>query len=49
MAPSSANHDPFDLGFEAHDDFAPTGGDPIRVDRYRRAPWFHVMEWWKPG
>lgn len=26
---------------------APTGGDPIRVDRYRRAPWCHVMEWRK--
>jgi SAM-dependent methyltransferase len=29
---------------------APTGGDPATVDRYRRAPWFHVMEWRKaPG
>lgn len=26
---------------------APTGGDPAKVDRYRRAPWFHVMEWRK--
>jgi SAM-dependent methyltransferase len=26
---------------------APTGGDPATVDRYRRAPWFHVMEWRK--
>ncbi len=30
MAPSTANHDPFDLGFDADDDFAPTGGDPWR-------------------
>lgn len=28
---------------------APTGGDPVTVDRYRRAPWFHVMEWRKPS
>lgn len=28
---------------------APTGGDPVIVDRYRRAPWFHVMEWRKAG
>ncbi len=28
---------------------APTGGDPTVVERYRRAPWFHVMEWRKPG
>jgi len=26
----------------------PTGGDPLRVDMYRRAPWFVVMEWTKP-
>jgi SAM-dependent methyltransferase len=26
---------------------APTSGDPATVDRYRRAPWFHVMEWRK--
>ena len=26
----------------------PTGGDPERVERYRRVPWFHVMEWEKP-
>jgi SAM-dependent methyltransferase len=26
---------------------APTGGDPATVDRYRRAPWFHVMAWRK--
>lgn len=26
----------------------PTGGDPARADRYRRAPWFHIMEWTKP-
>lgn len=28
---------------------APHGGDPATVDRYRRAPWFHVMEWGKPA
>lgn len=26
----------------------PTGGDPERVARYRRVPWFLVMEWRKP-
>lgn len=26
----------------------PTGGDPGRVARYRRAPWFIIMEWEKP-
>lgn len=26
---------------------APHGGDPIRAARYRRAPWFHIMEWQK--
>lgn len=30
MAPSTASHDPFDLGFDADDDFAPTSGDPWR-------------------
>ncbi len=28
---------------------APRGGDPDKADRYRRVPWFHVMEWQKPG
>jgi SAM-dependent methyltransferase len=27
----------------------PTGGDPQRVARYRRAPWFVIMEWTKPA
>ncbi|HRD46324.1 MAG TPA: CpaE family protein [Caulobacter sp.] len=27
-----AEHDPFDLGFEAEDEFAPAGGDPWRDD-----------------
>ncbi len=27
---------------------APTGGDPVRVARYVRAPYFLVMEWRKP-
>jgi SAM-dependent methyltransferase len=28
---------------------APVGGDPAMGTRYRRAPWFHVMEWGKAG
>jgi len=28
---------------------APTGGDPKKADLYRRAPYFHIMEWQKPG
>jgi SAM-dependent methyltransferase len=28
---------------------APTGGDPGRMDRYRRVPYFHIMEWQKPA
>jgi SAM-dependent methyltransferase len=27
---------------------APTGGDPRKADRYRRVPYFHIMEWQKP-
>jgi SAM-dependent methyltransferase len=27
---------------------APTGGDPEKSARYRRVPWFHIMEWQKP-
>ncbi|WP_420134244.1 class I SAM-dependent methyltransferase [Rhodopseudomonas sp.] len=27
----------------------PQGGDPETVARYRRAPWFLIMEWSKPG
>jgi len=27
----------------------PTGGDPAKVERYRRIPWCHVMEWEKPA
>jgi SAM-dependent methyltransferase len=26
---------------------SPIGGDPQKSDRYRRVPWFHVMEWEK--
>jgi SAM-dependent methyltransferase len=39
-----------DLGLELRHfaEPAPTGGDPATVDRYRRAPWFHIMEWQKP-
>lgn len=28
---------------------APYGGDPAKADRYRRVPYFLVMEWQKPG
>jgi SAM-dependent methyltransferase len=27
---------------------APTGGDPVVAKRYRRVPYFHIMEWRKP-
>ena len=27
---------------------APSGGDPGKADRYRRVPYFHIMEWRKP-
>jgi len=30
MTPRPADHDPFDLGFEADDEFAPSAGDPWR-------------------
>jgi SAM-dependent methyltransferase len=30
------------------DEPAPNGGDPSRADRYRRAPWYVIMEWRKP-
>ncbi|MCK0196061.1 class I SAM-dependent methyltransferase [Ancylobacter sp. 6x-1] len=28
---------------------APEGGDPEKAARYRRVPYFHIMEWQKPG
>lgn len=28
---------------------APYAGSPSRIARYRRAPWFLIMEWRKPG
>lgn len=28
---------------------APSGGDPEKADRYRRVPYFHIMEWRKPA
>lgn len=28
---------------------APSGGDPEMAHRYRRVPWFHIMEWQKPA
>lgn len=30
------------------DEPAPHGGDPERLERYRRVPYFHLMEWRKP-
>ncbi len=27
---------------------SPTGGDPAKVAQYKRAPFFHIMEWQKP-
>lgn len=30
------------------DEPSPTGGDPDKVARYRRSPYFHIMEWQKP-
>ncbi|NPT40446.1 methyltransferase domain-containing protein [Paraburkholderia sp. 1N] len=27
----------------------PTGGDSAKADRYRRVPFFHIMEWQKPA
>lgn len=29
------------------DEPAPTGGDPAKAERYRRVPYFYVMEWQK--
>lgn len=26
----------------------PSGGDAKKAERYRRVPWFHIMEWQKP-
>jgi hypothetical protein len=26
----------------------PTGGEPRKAARYRRVPWFNIMEWRKP-
>ena len=28
---------------------SPTGGDSAKADRYRRVPFFHIMEWQKPA
>ncbi len=28
---------------------APTGGDPAKAARYRRLPWYLIMEWRKPA
>lgn len=31
------------------DEPAATGGDPIKAERYNRAPWYIIMEWRKPA
>ncbi|HEY4163138.1 MAG TPA: class I SAM-dependent methyltransferase [Dongiaceae bacterium] len=31
------------------DEPAPHGGDPEKIARYRRVPWFLIMEWQKPA
>ncbi|MBE9604022.1 class I SAM-dependent methyltransferase [Acetobacteraceae bacterium H6797] len=31
------------------DEPLPQGGAPDKADRYRRVPYFHIMEWQKPG
>lgn len=31
------------------DEPAPQGGDPAKAERYRRVPYFHIMEWQKPA
>ncbi len=36
------------LELKHFDEPAPTGGDPRTAERYRRVPWFHIMEWKKP-
>ena len=35
------------LSLTYFDEPAPHGGDPVQAARYRRAPWFLVMEWRK--
>jgi hypothetical protein len=30
------------------DEPAPVGGDPATAERYRRVPYFLIMEWTKP-
>ncbi|MET7245733.1 class I SAM-dependent methyltransferase [Methylobacterium sp. EM32] len=37
------------LALRHFDEPAPQGGDPAKVARYRRVPWFVVMEWEKPA
>ncbi|MFH6785890.1 MULTISPECIES: class I SAM-dependent methyltransferase [Methylobacterium] len=37
------------LALRHFDEPVPHDGDPAKVARYRRVPWFHVMEWEKPG
>lgn len=27
----------------------PTGGDPVKIEHYRRAPWLYIMEWQERG
>ncbi|KMO11804.1 class I SAM-dependent methyltransferase [Methylobacterium platani] len=37
------------LALRHFDEPVPQGGDPAKVARYRRVPWFHIMEWEKPA
>jgi len=37
------------LELKHFDEPSPHAGDPLRIARYRRAPWFLIMEWRKPG
>jgi hypothetical protein len=30
------------------DEPAPIGGEATKAERYRRSPYFHIMEWQKP-
>jgi hypothetical protein len=32
-----------------YDEPEPVGGPPDKAARYRRAPYFHIMEWQKPA
>src|SRR5690606_16184538 len=38
-----------DLELRYFDEPMPNSGDPADIDRYRRVPWFLIMEWRKRG